>query len=92
MAAAYTIRKLTSQLEEFPARMETTRIFQPRPRPKIVTPPDSSANAFHRVQQLLTGSKVEKKGEILTGSPQSQVEGIVSFLLENGFLESKSTQ
>ncbi|MBC8456584.1 MAG: hypothetical protein H8D67_01140 [Deltaproteobacteria bacterium] len=39
--------------------------------------------------QLLTGSRVEKKGEMLRGSPESQVEGIISFLDRHGFLESK---
>jgi predicted deacylase len=30
---------------------------------------------------------MEKKGSLLTGSLESQVEGIVSFLKEHGFLE-----
>ncbi|MFZ0451604.1 MAG: hypothetical protein WAL98_20395 [Desulfatiglandaceae bacterium] len=63
-----------------------TRIFPPRPRPKKAPVPDSGLDAFHRIQQLLTGSKVEKKGEILTGSPESQVEEIISFLKRKGFL------
>ena len=47
-------------------------------------------HAYERIMQLLTGSTVEKKGEILTGSPESQVDGIVAFLTANGFLESDS--
>lgn len=62
--------------------------YQPRPRPKIVPPPDSRLHAYDRVMQLLTGSKVEKTGEILTGSPASQAEGIFEFLKANGFLET----
>ncbi len=64
------------------------RRFQPRPRPKIVPAPDSRLHAYDRVMQLLTGSKVEKKGEMLTGSPASQVDGIIAFLKTNGFLET----
>jgi electron transfer flavoprotein beta subunit len=68
--------------------MTTCRgIFQPRPRTKVVPAPDSRLNAFDRINQLLTGSTVEKKGEMLTGSTDSQVEGIVHFLKENGYLE-----
>ena len=65
-----------------------TRRFQPRPRPKMVAAPDSRQHAYERIMQLLTGSKVEKKGEILTGSADSQVEGIVDYLKANGFLEA----
>jgi len=46
-------------------------------------------DAFPRNGQSLTGSRVEKKGEMLRGSPESQVEGIISFLDGHGFLESK---
>ena len=56
----------------------------------MVAAPDSRQHAYDRIMQLLTGSKVEKKGEILTGSPESQVEGIIAFLKTNGFLESDS--
>lgn len=65
--------------------------FQPRPRPKIVPPPDSRQHAYDRVMQLLTGSTVEKTGEMLTGSLESQVDGILDFLEANGFLESAHT-
>jgi len=65
-----------------------TRRFQPRPRPKIVAAPDSREHAYERIMQLLTGSKVEKKGEILTGSTDSQVEGIIDFLKAHGFIEA----
>jgi electron transfer flavoprotein beta subunit len=69
-------------------KLVCTHRFQPRPRPKLVSTPDSRLHAYERIMQLLTGSKVEKKGEILTGSTESQVEGIITYLRENGFLES----
>ncbi len=65
------------------------RTFAPCPRPKCVEPPDSSLPAFERVEQLLMGSRVEKKSAFLRGSPESQVDGIMSFLEEHGFLDAK---
>ena len=67
-----------------PAKTRMKKIFPPRPRPKKVFTPDSRLGAFERIQQLLMGSRVEKKGSVLTGSADSQVEGIVSFLKEYG--------
>ena len=61
-------------------------LYPPRPRPKKVIAPDSSLPAFDRINQLLAGSNVEKKGTMLTGDPESQVEGIILYLKENGFL------
>lgn len=65
-----------------------TKTFPPRPRPKKAPAPDPGLDAFNRIGQLLTGSRVEKKGEMLRGSPESQVDGIISFLGGHGFLES----
>jgi len=67
-----------------------TKTFPPRPRPKKALAPDSRLDAYDRIEQLLTGSRVEKKGEMLRGDPESQVKGIISFLDGHGFLESKS--
>lgn len=64
----------------------------PRPRPKKVPTPDSSLPAFDRINQLLAGSLIEKKGAMLTGDPESQVEGIISYLIENGFLNIEESQ
>jgi electron transfer flavoprotein beta subunit len=64
-------------------------MFPPRPRPKRIPTPDSGLEAFYRIGQLLMGSRVEKKGAILRGDPESQAEGIISFLEEHGFLEFK---
>lgn len=66
-------------------------IYPPRPRPKKVTTPDSSLNAFDRINLLLAGSNIEKKGKTLTGDTDSQVEGIISYLMEYGFLEKNDS-
>jgi electron transfer flavoprotein beta subunit len=62
------------------------RVYPPRPRPKRVTAPDSRADSYERINQLLSGSRIEKKGTLLTGSVESQVEGIMSFLTAHGFI------
>ncbi|MBW2431879.1 MAG: hypothetical protein JRF56_23225 [Deltaproteobacteria bacterium] len=91
-AETYVPRQLDFGADVDPPKIVRTRRFQPRPRPKLVAAPDSRQHAYDRIMQLLTGSKVEKKGEILTGSPESQVEGIIAFLKTNGFLESDSAE
>ncbi len=88
-AEAYAPRQLDYGADVDGPKIVCIRRFQPRPRPKIVSAPDSRLHAYDRIMQLLTGSTVEKKGEILTGSPESQVEGIIAFLKANGFLESE---
>jgi len=72
-----------------PARTMVRATFPPRPKPKKVFTPDSRLEAFERIQQLLMGSRVEKKGSRLTGSVDSQVEGILSFLREHGFVGNR---
>lgn len=84
------IRKLMYDKNMVLPKYVSTDTFPPRPRPKTAPPPDSRLGSYDRIQQLLTGSQVEKKGEMLRGSPESQVEGIISFLDGHGFLESKS--
>ena len=74
------------------AKTLRTRIGPPRPRPKAPAPPNSRLNAYERTEALLTGSRLEKKGEMLTGSVSSQVEGFISFLQANDFLESNRTE
>lgn len=88
-AEAYPPRQVDSAGDSTPPRVVCTHRFQPRPRPKLIAAPDSRQHAYYRIMQLLTGSTVEKKGEMLTGSPESQVEGILAFLKTNGFLESE---
>ena len=52
--------------------------------------PDSRLPAYERILQLLSGSKVEKKGDMLTGSLESQVNGIIDYLKANGFVDASS--
>jgi electron transfer flavoprotein beta subunit len=87
-AETYSPRQVARDGDGAPPRLLCRNRFQPRPRPKLIPAPDSRQHAYDRVMQLLTGSTVEKKGEMLTGSPESQVEGILAFLKSNGFLES----
>ena len=91
-AKAYAPRQLDYGADIDAPKIVCTRRFPPHPRPKIVSAPDSSLPAYERIMQLLTGSKVEKKGEILTGTPKSQVEGVISFLKANGYIESDSAE
>lgn len=81
--------KILSYPDETPTNKTiSTRILSPRPRPKRTIVPDNKAEAFVRIQQLLTDSRIEKEGTILEGSPESQTEGIISFLEEHGFIKS----
>lgn len=84
-ALSAPVEKRAYPEEGDPARTVVRTILPPRPRPKNVFTPDSRLDAFERIQQLLMGSRVEKKGSVLTGSVDSQVDGIVSFLKEHGF-------
>ncbi|NLA73900.1 MAG: hypothetical protein GX846_00205 [Deltaproteobacteria bacterium] len=65
--------------------------FPPRPRPKRVFTPDSNKPAYERISQLLAGSSVEKKGAMLIGDTASQVEGIITYLIQKGFLNTDTT-
>jgi electron transfer flavoprotein beta subunit len=89
-AKSYVPKQLDFGADVDAPKMVCACRFQPRPRPKIVPAPDSRLQAYERIMQLLSGSKVEKKGEMLTGSPESQVDGIIAFLKANGFLEPTS--
>ncbi|MDM8543168.1 hypothetical protein QUF90_18995 [Desulfococcaceae bacterium HSG9] len=91
-AEKYDICKLSYDRKKPSLSTENVRIFPPRPRPKIIPPPDSRLDAYQRVSQLLTGSTVEKKGDILTGSAESQAEGIIAFLKTYSFLETVDSE
>ncbi|MFC1863522.1 electron transfer flavoprotein subunit beta/FixA family protein [Thermodesulfobacteriota bacterium] len=88
-AQSLPIRELTIEEEMSPPKVYSEGVFPPRPRPKQVPPIDSELDAHDRIHQLFSGSRVEKKGVILEGSRESQVEGMISFLKEYGFLEEK---
>jgi len=70
----------------------TSSVFPPCPRTKKIRVPGSDIRSFDRIKRLLTGSQMAKKAQILDGSTESQVIGIISFLKENGLLNVKSTQ
>lgn len=91
-AGSIPVHGLRFEKDIAPPKTIAVRTIAPRPRPKCVPPPDSGLPAFDRVEQLLMGSRVEKKGAVLRGSPESQVEGIMSFLEEHGFLDSKGKE
>jgi electron transfer flavoprotein beta subunit len=82
------IKTLSYMDEIFTNKTMTARIFSPRPRPKKTPAPDSEAEAFNRIDQLLMDSRIEKKGAILEDDPESQVNGILSFLEAHGFIKS----
>ncbi len=87
-AESLPVQKYLYDKDAVVPKVVVTETFCPRPRPKTVPPPDSGLPAFERVQQLLAGSLVEKKGEVLTGDLPSQVEGILEFLKKNQFLQT----
>ena len=64
----------------------------PVPFPRPVPPIDPQQDTFNRISLLLSGSRIEKKGTLLTGSSRELARGIVSFLEENDFLKSLSEQ
>jgi electron transfer flavoprotein beta subunit len=91
-ADAYTIQELACTGDRTMPKLISEKIYPPRPRPKKVSAPDNQLEAYQRIKQLLTGSRVEKTGTLLDGSPQSQVDGIIAFLEKHGFIESKQSR
>jgi len=75
------------QISEIQPMTEVVGVHYPRPRPKEIAAPDSRLNGFKRVLSLLAGSRTEKKGHILEGSPEAMASEIVRFLMENGIIE-----
>ncbi len=88
-ASQETIRVLSSSLQTTTPKVISTRVFPARPRPKHVVPPDSNFPADQRIEQLLRGSSIEKKGEMVKGTPLQQAERMLSFLQEKDFLKSE---
>jgi len=71
---------------DIPSRLQVRRVYPPRPRPKKAPAPDSCLGSYERIDQLLAGSRTEKKGSLLTGSVESQVNGIIDFLEAHGHI------
>ena len=92
MSQSLPVQKILFDKDTVSPKSTCTNTFTPRPRPKKDPASDSKLEAYDRIIQLLTGSTVEKKGEMLRGNPESQVEGIISFLENHGFLETLKAQ
>jgi electron transfer flavoprotein beta subunit len=75
------------QTENIQPMTEVVEVQYPRPRPKKIAGPDIHLNGFERVLSLLSGSKTEKKGQVLEGPPEIMASEIVQFLRENGIIE-----
>jgi electron transfer flavoprotein beta subunit len=75
------------QASDFQPMTEVVEVYYPRPRPKRIAVPDSCLNGFERALNLLAGSKTEKKGGVLEGSPETLASEIVQFLIKNGMIE-----
>ena len=86
-AALAPIKKLAYHERPNPCKVLMSGLSPPRPRPKRVPEPDSRLAADERIEQLLGGSRVAKKGLILRDDVDAQVEGIISFLKEHGLLD-----
>ncbi len=82
------IRKLSASQHTTVSKVISTGVFPARPRPKQVVPPDSGLPAYQRIEQLLRGSSIEKKGEMVKGTPEQQVDRILSYLQEKDFLKT----
>jgi len=74
--------------EQIEATTLVSTVFPPCPRTKRIHVPCNHLKALDRIQQLLTGSRMEKNAQMLDGSPESQVEGIIDFLKEHDFIKA----
>ncbi len=79
---------LSLQVNDFQPMTEILEVRYPRPRPKRIAAPGSHLNGFDRTLELLSGSKVEKKGKILEGPPEVMASEIVKYLKESGIIET----
>jgi electron transfer flavoprotein beta subunit len=83
----WNLESLGLQTDDFQPMTEVAEVHYPRPRPKRIVAPDSRLSGFERVLNLLSGSKTEKKGNLLEGTPEAMASEIVQFLIKNGLLE-----
>jgi electron transfer flavoprotein beta subunit len=89
-AQSQGIENLSYPGEAPPARLIQEKVFPPRPRPRRNPAPDSRLSATERIRLLLIGSRTDKQGQLLTGSTESQVEGIISFMKTHELLGPKT--
>jgi len=87
-ASAAPIQTVVGLLEQREPVISVLKTMPPRPRTKGTPAPDSSLPALQRIRQLLSGSKIEKKGEMLEGDPDILVEGIINYLTEHGCVDA----
>jgi len=81
-----TVTHMVFDRQRLTEKTQRTEVMAPRPRPKPVAAPDSHLPGFERVRQLLAGSRVQKKGKIVSGTPETQVEDIIRFLEEHDIM------
>jgi electron transfer flavoprotein beta subunit len=65
---------------------EVVEVCYPRPRPKKISVPDPCLNGYERTLLLLSGSRLEKAGNILEGTPEELASEIIRFLKEKGIM------
>lgn len=87
-ARAVPVQSIVGPVESSDLTVSVSQTMPPRPRPKQEPAPDSGLPAIERIQQLLTGSKIAKKGQMLEGEPDELVTGIMDYLIENGFVDA----
>lgn len=87
-ASGAPIQSVAGPVDPIDPMVSISQTMPPCPRPKRTPAPESSLPAIHRIQQLLTGSKIEKKGKMLEGSPDELVQGIIDYLTEHGFVDA----
>jgi len=85
-AGQLPVQKLNYADQIIQSKTSSVRVFPPNPHPKKISAPKSTLPSFKRIRELLEGSQIEKKGTMLTGSAESQVNAIISFLQERGLL------
>ena len=79
-AKGQNVTRLVFDTRALSPKTRRVSVSAPRPRPKPVPAPDSNLPSVERVRLLLAGSQVQKKGRMVSGSPETQVEEIIRFL------------
>jgi len=73
-----------------PQKTSARKVLPPLARPGDLEAPDSAMEAFDRIAKLLTGRRTAKKGKIVSGSPETQVQAVIDFLSANGFITAEN--
>ncbi|MCB2191293.1 MAG: hypothetical protein KQI62_06990 [Deltaproteobacteria bacterium] len=67
--------------------LRALEVAPPLPRGKSKPAPDADMDWYQRVDELLSGSSVDKQARFLEGDPAKLARDIVEFLVERGILE-----